>query len=281
MKQFKASQRSMLVGSIGLLVIFLIPAFVLPRLLVGESEVPHRENNGFGFAVQVTVGTAEENLSYQGQLEHIATRFARQFLVELKKFSGPAESNIWRRPYPIKYVLTNEEMAEELDSRFKHDLQFNGGFYDPNRHRIVLMHANKERFDRDLMALTHEITHLMLDVLYPGADFSLWFNEGLAVDNELGGDDKKVMALVKNMVKRRATIPVSRLIQATSEDYQSEGNLFFYYQGYAFTRFLKELDGRLFATYFQAEAQTGSISPTALERIYKLSAEELDAAFKE
>jgi hypothetical protein len=139
-------------------------AFVLPWLFAGGETAYEPGTPGSRFVVVVSESVGR---GYADALAREAEKFTRDFAEHTKMIFPRLAVNPPEKGY-IYYVRNMDELNTILGETVAYKLEYNDGFYDPVKKRIVLRHASHDRFERDLKALRHELTHLLMDALFVG-----------------------------------------------------------------------------------------------------------------
>ena len=195
------------------------------------------------------------------------------------RFKNIPFRNLTYKP-EIHILGSREEFRRRHKRRYLKDLPHNDAFYNPSNRRID-MHWDSISIKR---VLYHELTHLLLDLVVQASykpQWSLWFNEGLAgycercviVDKKLVPKrfDPKVAYRLKRAIDDKTILPIKKLLNAKSKDFEGEENYLYYDQSYALIYFLMHSDhGKnqaKFYRYFREEKKTGPLSIQIFWRI--------------
>ncbi|WP_372366849.1 DUF1570 domain-containing protein [Candidatus Uabimicrobium sp. HlEnr_7] len=187
----------------------------------------------------------------------------------------------------VFFFGNRKEFDEYYKKQYMRSIPHNAAFYSPLQQRIVLYWNNNTR-----ETLYHELTHMILDIAvnFHEPQFSVWFNEGLAMYFEkytvqngaliVGDLDKDAVLFVRQAYKNRLFVPLTALCQSQSADFRSSQNSIYYYESYLFIYFLKHVKGNdIFLRYFKEEGKSGPCSPYALSNILQKPNVEIEKEF--
>jgi hypothetical protein len=176
----------------------------------------------------------------------------------------------------VRLLESHEDLKREGLSDLFPDLANNGGYFNHVTRKIALVLGTPGKWTEiDRKGLRHEMTHALMHLSAPDADWSPWLAEGLAGYFENGSLPRFGGATTEQVEEIRADLrldrlpPLDRLLGAGSQAFRDADNRRAYRQSQFLVAFLLESPLYLhrFSEYYEEEFKPGPATIDAFEAL--------------